>query len=198
MVSRRLFSSSVDEGRRDEVCRAFFEMYRQNPNEFPVETRDPAYLERMKNPATPSIPKCTTGCMTTGRRSMGSSARAVSCVSWPRSFMTCGRKGMRGRSSWSARFPYVSPVRDELTRYLPEQWGPVIDTEVDGKNSEPVKADLANPRYNKVFATRRVARAIFMGSAPDAEGQSARGVELAGIKLGVVRPGDKSPFSRTL
>ena len=36
VVSRRLFSSSVDEGRRDEVCRAFFEMYRQNPNEFPV------------------------------------------------------------------------------------------------------------------------------------------------------------------
>ena len=58
---------------------------------------------------------------------------------------------------------HVSPVRDELMRYLPEQWGPVIDTEVDGKNSEPVKSDLANPRYNKVFATRRVARAIFMG-----------------------------------
>lgn len=193
VVSRRLFSSSVDEGRRDEVCRAFFEMYRQNPNEFPVETRDPAYLERMKScyPVHPEVYDrlYDDWASIDGFQRTRGVLRFMAAV-----IHDLWAEGDEGPLIMVGSIPlHVSPVRDELMRYLPEQWGPVIDTEVDGKNSEPVKSDLANPRYNKVFATRRVARAIFMGSAPDAEGQSARGVELAGIKLGVVRPGDNIP-----
>lgn len=193
VVSRRLFSSTVDEGRRDEVCRAFFEMYRQNPNEFPVETRDPAYLERMKScyPVHPEVYDrlYDDWASIDGFQRTRGVLRFMAAV-----IHDLWAEGDEGPLIMVGSIPlHVSPVRDELTRYLPEQWGPVIDTEVDGKNSEPVKADLANPRYNKVFASRRVARAIFMGSAPDAEGQSARGVELAGIKLGVVRPGDNIP-----
>lgn len=193
VVSRRLFSSVVDEAQRDAVCQAFFEMYRQNSNEFPVETRDPAYLERMKScyPVHPEVYDrlYDDWASIDGFQRTRGVLRFMAAV-----IHELWAEGDQGPLIMVGSIPFdKSSVRDELLRYLPEQWGPVVDTEVDGRNSEPVKADNANTRYNKVFATRRVARTIFMGSAPDADGQSARGVELAGVKLGVVRPGDNIP-----
>lgn len=190
VVSRRLFSSVVDDARRDAACQAFFEMYRQNPTEFPVETRDPAYLERMKScyPVHPEVYDrlYDDWASIDGFQRTRGVLRFMAAV-----IHELWSEGDEGPLIMVGSLPFdKSPVRDELLRYLPEQWGPIVDTEVDGRNSEPVKADNANPRYNTVFASRRVARAIFMGSAPDAQGQSARGVERAGIKLGVVRPGD--------
>ena len=37
------------------------------------------------------------------------------------------------------------PVRYEMTRYLPEGWGAIIDTDIDGPTSRPMALDRDNP-----------------------------------------------------
>ena len=84
----------------------------------------------------------------------------------------------------------VSGVRSELTRYLPENWNAIVDGEVDGKNSVPYRLDKENSRFGMSRAARRVARTVFLGSAPSARGQSVRGIEASRVRLGVVQPGE--------
>ncbi len=81
------------------------------------------------------------------------------------------------------------PVASELTRYLEEGWAPVIELDVDGPNSLPLRLDRENPNLGRYSATRRVARAIYMGSAP-IERSSNRGIDDRSIKLGCVQPGE--------
>lgn len=193
VVSRRLFSSRVDKVERDAVCQAFFDMYKENPQEFPVETREVAYLERLKScyPVHPEVYDrlYDDWASIDGFQRTRGVLRFMAAV-----IHDLWTEGDAGPLIMVGSIPLnVSPVRDELTRYLPEAWNSVVDNEIDGRNSEPFKADAANPRYNETFATRRVARTIFMGSAPDTVGMNARGIELARIKLGVVRPGDNIP-----
>ena len=57
-------------------------------------------------------------------------------------------------------------VQNELTRYLPEHWTPVIEKDVDGPNSLPLRIDAEAPNLGKLSATRRVARTVYLGSAP--------------------------------
>ena len=85
--------------------------------------------------------------------------------------------------------PLDSPrVREELLRYLPENWNAVVDKDVEGDRSEPRAIDEANTRFGAIAAARRVARTIFMGSAPHGSGQAVRGIEEMRIRLGTVQP----------
>jgi hypothetical protein len=62
---------------------------------------------------------------------------------------------------------------------------------VDGPNSLPLKIDAELPNLGKFGATRRVARTIYLGSAPTAAA-AHRGLEDRRIKLGCVVPGESS------
>lgn len=84
----------------------------------------------------------------------------------------------------------VPVVRDELTRYLPEEWNGIVDSEVDGRNSAPYRQDTNNPRYFDFMASRRLARTIMLGSAPSKGEQGARGIEVSRIRLGTIQPGE--------
>jgi Helicase conserved C-terminal domain len=54
----------------------------------------------------------------------------------------------------------------------------------------PYKIDQSAPNLNRYSATRRVARAVFMGTAPT-EGQQNKGLDDKQINLGVVQPGER-------
>ena len=77
----------------------------------------------------------------------------------------------------------------ELTRYLADNWVPVIEKDVDGSGSLPLRLDGEVPNLGKFAASRRVARAIYLGSAPTADA-AQRGVEDRRVKLGCVMPGE--------
>ena len=49
---------------------------------------------------------------------------------------------------------------------LSDNWVPVIEKDVDGTNSLPLRLDGEVPNLGKFAACRRVARAIYLGSAP--------------------------------
>jgi hypothetical protein len=80
-------------------------------------------------------------------------------------------------------------VQSELTRYLPDNWVPVIEKDVDGPSALPLRLDGEIPNLGKFAACRRVARTIYLGSAPTATAAN-RGVEDRQIKLGCVMPGE--------
>jgi len=82
-----------------------------------------------------------------------------------------------------------SRVQFELTRYLSDNWVPIIEKDVDGASSLPLKMDGELPNLGKFSACRRVARTIYLGSAPTATAAN-RGVEDRQVKLGSVMPGE--------
>jgi len=80
-------------------------------------------------------------------------------------------------------------VQFELTRYLSDNWVPVIEKDVDGPSSLPLRIDGEVPNLGKFAACRRVARTIYMGSAPLMKA-AHRGIEDRRVKLGCVMPGE--------
>src|SRR5262249_21095801 len=93
--------------------------------------------------------------------------------------------------------PGTIPVDDalvqfELTRYLEDNWVPVIEKDVDGANSLPLALDRDNPNLGRYSACRRVARTIYLGSAPT-QRAAHRGLEDRQVKLGCVQPGETVP-----
>ena len=80
-------------------------------------------------------------------------------------------------------------VQFELTRYLDDQWVAVIEKDVDGANSLPLNLNRQNPNLGRYSACRRVARTIYMGSAPTLRA-SQRGIDDRQVKLGSVQPGE--------
>jgi hypothetical protein len=99
-------------------------------------------------------------------------------------------KGDRSPLILPSTVPIDDPrVQFELTRYLSDNWVPIIEKDVDGPNSLPLRIDGEVPNLGKVSATRRVARTIYLGSAPTAAA-AHRGLEDRRVKLGCVMPGE--------
>jgi hypothetical protein len=65
----------------------------------------------------------------------------------------------------------------------------VIEKDVDGPNSVPLRIDAETPNLGKYSACRRVARTVYLGSAPTAKAAN-KGLEDRRIKLGCVLPGE--------
>jgi Swt1-like HEPN len=78
-------------------------------------------------------------------------------------------------------------VRSELTQYLEDDFKPVID--IDGNNSTPAEVDRDRPTLGQRKVTRRIARAIFLGSAATLKA-AHKGIEQPSVWLGVAVPGD--------
>ncbi|MGH8701758.1 MAG: ATP-binding protein, partial [Burkholderiales bacterium] len=99
-------------------------------------------------------------------------------------------KGDRNPLILPANIPIDDPrVQFELTRYLSDNWVPIIEKDVDGPNSLPLRIDSDVPNLGKFAACRRVARTIYLGSAPTTSAAN-RGLEDRRVKLGCVIPGE--------
>lgn len=85
-------------------------------------------------------------------------------------------------------------TRNELTYYLPAGWDAVIERDIDGERAETTELENKEPRFGQVNAARRVARTLFLGSAPSSvSGKfSIRGIDRARVILGCLQPGQPS------
>jgi hypothetical protein len=84
---------------------------------------------------------------------------------------------------------YDSATVNELMLYVDDALRPVVEREVDGTDSLPLHLDKENPNFGRLSAARRVARTIFMGTAPRLR-SSTKGIEDKRIILGCVQPGE--------
>ncbi len=108
-----------------------------------------------------------------------------------RSLYRTKEKGDRNPLILPASIPIDdSRVQFELTRYLSDNWVPILEKDVDGPNSLPLQIDAQqSATLGKFQATRRVARMIYLGSAPTPT-VANRGLEDRRVKLGSVMPGE--------
>ncbi|KAB8333560.1 hypothetical protein SD80_012900 [Scytonema tolypothrichoides VB-61278] len=65
----------------------------------------------------------------------------------------------------------------------------MIEKDIDGPNSVPLRIDRENPNLGRYSATRRVSRTLYLGSAPTLRAAN-KGLEDRSIKLGCVQPGE--------
>ncbi len=82
-------------------------------------------------------------------------------------------------------------VQPEVNHYLPDNWPPVIERDIDGPNSLPARTDGEVPNLGRYSTCRKVARTIFLGSAPT-PAVANQGLEDRRIKLGCVSPGESA------
>jgi len=192
IVRRRLFQPLSDPAHfkdRDVVARAFAEFYRTQQAEFPPECRESEYEQRIKMayPIHPEIfDRLYTDWSTLVKfqRTRGV-LRLMAAV-----IHSLWEKGDRNPLILPGNVAIDDPrVQSELTRYLSDNWVPVIEKDVDGPNSLPLKLDSELPNLGKFSACRRVARAIYMGSAPTTAA-AHKGIEDRRVKLGCVMPGE--------
>jgi predicted AAA+ superfamily ATPase len=191
IVRRRLFTPARDEAARDAACREFARMYASaDAADFPPECREGVYLDRLRA-AYPIHPEFFDrlyddwSTLENFQKTRGVLRLMAAVIHelWTR--------GDRSTLIMPGSIPLeAQAVREELTRYLPEGWSALVDKDVDGPRSEPRKIDEGNPRLGALLAARRVARAIFLGSAPSVRQQAVRGIEDIRVRLGVVQPGE--------
>ncbi len=190
VVRRRLFLDCKDPEAREAVCSAFSRMYNDYSSDFPIESKELTYRDRMIScyPIHPEI-------FDRLYEDWASLERFQRTRGVLRLMASVIHELWMGNDEGLMIMPGSVPldvpsVRDELTRHLDEGWNSVVDTEVDSKNSEPYRKDKNNSRYGKLLAMRRVARTIMLGSAPSARDASVRGIEASRVRLGVVQAGE--------
>lgn len=192
IVRRRLFEplSGPDAFKqRDVTARAFADLYHAQGAEFPPECRGGDYEKRIQAayPIHPEIfDRLYTDWSTLVKfqRTRGV-LRLMAAV-----IHSLWEKGDRNPLILPSTIPIDDArVQSELTRYLSDNWAPIIEKDVDGPSSLPLRIDGEQPNLGKLHATRRVARTIYLGSAPTAAA-AHRGLEDRRVKLGCVMPGE--------
>jgi predicted AAA+ superfamily ATPase len=192
IVRRRLFEPLAGPEafkQRDVTARAFADLYRAQSAEFPLECRGGEYEKRIQA-AYPIHPEIFDrlysdwSTLVKFQRTRGV-LRLMAAV-----IHSLWEKGDRNPLILPSTIPIDDArVQSELTRYLSDNWAPIIEKDVDGPSSLPLRIDAEQPNLGKLHAARRVARTIYLGSAPTAAA-AHRGLEDRRVKLGCVMPGE--------
>lgn len=191
IVRRRLFASINDKLAMESVCRAFADFYTANRDDFPQETQESRYFERLVH-AYPIHPEVfdrlyedwsTLDNFQRTRGVLKMMAKVIHRL-W--------KDGNNDPLIMPGSLPlYDADVRNEVIYYLPQGWDPVIERDVDGERAETTEIENKDTRFGSVQACRRSARAVFLGSAPSTTNQLVRGLELERVILGVIQPGQQ-------
>lgn len=191
IVRRRLFASISDRLAAEGVCRAYADFYTANRDDFPQETQESRYFERLVH-AYPIHPEVfdrlyedwsTLDNFQRTRGVLKMMAKVIHRL-W--------KDGNNDPLIMPGSLPlYDADVRNEVIYYLPQGWDPVIERDVDGERAETTEIENKDTRFGSVQACRRAARAVFLGSAPTTTNQLTRGLELERVILGVIQPGQQ-------
>ncbi len=200
IVRRRLFEPMGTEkyALRDAVIKKYSEMYASQSAEFPIECKEANYEKRMRA-AYPFHPElfdrlygdwCSLEKFQRTRGVLRLMAAAIFAL-W--------RDGDKGLLLMPGNMPLgEGQITSELTRYLDDPWLPVLEKDVDGEGALPQALDGANPNLGRYSACRRVARTLFMGSAPTLHAAN-KGLNDRQVRLGCVQPGENvATFSDAL
>jgi len=191
IVRRRLFNTVTDSAARDATVNAFQEMYRKNDGDYPRGVTESTYRQRMLS-AYPIHPELFDrlyqdwSTLENFQRTRGVLRLMANVI----------------HQLWLDDDPslMIMPstiplwkdlVRDEILRYLPteQNWTAIVETDIDGDKSKPYELERDFSTLKPYQASRRVARAIFIGSAPSVAMQGTRGLDEKHLHLATVQPG---------
>jgi len=192
IVRRRLFKEIPGDmfHHKDNTLKQFAKLYRENGNDFPQGCSDEDYRRKLEK-SYPIHPELfdqlyiSWGSLEKFQKTRGVLRLMAQVIH--ELWMNNDPSVMIMPGNISISSPRVEP---ELLHYLDTNWQAIIAGDIDGSSSTPFKIDQAAPNLNRYSATRRVARTIFMGSAP-MHGQQNMGLDDKQINLGVVQPGER-------
>jgi predicted AAA+ superfamily ATPase len=192
IVRRRLFEPVAEPDRkaaREATARAFAELYRTQAAEFPGDCRDVGYTKRIES-AFPLHPELFSR--------LYEDWSSLERFQRTRGVLRLMAKVVHALWAGGDPAPLVMPasvpldeprVASELNQYLPDNWMPILDADIDGPTSVPAQLDNEVPNLGRYRAARRVARTIFLGSAPRT-GSPHQGIDASRVRLGCAVPGE--------
>lgn len=191
IVRRRLFKDSNSDQINEiaAIAKQFAHMYRDGGNKFPKECREADYEERIRSsyPIHPEL-------LDRLYRDWATLER------FQRTRGVLHLMSTIVHSLWTSNdsSPLIMPgnvplvdasVSQAMSQYLEDAWKPLLDSEIDSGSSISFKIDAERPVLGQRNLTRRIARTIFIGSAPTLN-SSHKGLEEHNLHLGVSVPGD--------
>jgi predicted AAA+ superfamily ATPase len=191
IVRRRLFepTDAAAQGHIAAVARQFVQFYAEHKGEFPRECGELEYERRIRR-AYPIHPELFDrlyqdwSTLERFQRTRGV-LRLMSAV-----VHELWRSQDQGPLIMAGSIPLdAAKVGNELTQYLPDAWKPIIDADIDGETAMPMRIDAERPTFGARALTRRIARTVFVGSAPTLQ-TAHKGIERQHVWLGVAVPGD--------
>jgi uncharacterized protein len=194
IVRRRLFEQIRDDKAREQVCRAFADAYIAEGAKLPQETQESRYFDRMiqSYPIHPEVFAQLYEQWTTidGFQRTRGVLKLMAKVIY-RLWQDNNNDLMILPGSLPL---YDGSARNELIYYLGPGWDPVMDRDVDGERAETTILESKEPRFGSVQAARRVARTVFLSSAPSSVNAKPgiRGIDRGRILLGCLQPGQAS------
>ena len=194
IVRRRLFETIRDINGRDEVCRAFADAYVTEGIKVPQETQEARYYDRMVQ-SYPIHPEVFTQLYEEWTTIEGFQRTRGVLKLMAKVIYRLWQDNNKDLMILPASIPlYDGSARNELIYYLGPGWDPVIDRDIDGERAETTLIEAKETRFGSVQAARRVARTIFLGSAPSSVTMKPgiRGLDRARVLLGCLQPGQTS------
>ncbi|MGW8159015.1 MAG: ATP-binding protein [Desulfoprunum sp.] len=194
IVRRRLFDEVRDGKARETVCRAFADSYLSEGERLPGETQESRYFDRLLQayPIHPEVFDRLYEDWTTidgFQRTRGVLKLMANVI------YRLWKDDNKDLMILPGSLPlYDGASRNELTYHLGPGWDPVVEKDIDGERAETTELENKEPRFGAVNAARRVARTIFLGSAPSSVATKAgiRGLDRGRILLGCLQPGQTS------
>jgi predicted AAA+ superfamily ATPase len=191
IVRRRLFAHINDRLASEAVCRAYVDFYAANGSDFPRETQESRYYERLRH-AYPIHPEVFDrlyedwSSLDNFQRTRGVLKLMAKVI------YRLWKDGNNDPLIMPGSLPlYDADTRNEAIYYLPQGWDPVLEKDIDGERAETTDIENRDTRLGSVQACRRAARTIFLGSAPSTPNQMVRGVEVERVILGSIQPGQQ-------
>ena len=199
IVRRRIFKPLTGgaAGGRDLVVSKFMDFYQRNANIVPSEVQQPQYRDVMKA-AYPIHPEMFNrlyqdwSTLERFQRTRGVLRLMATVVHalWVR--------GDQSAMIMPATIPLDdTKVFEEITSHLDDPWKPVVDADIAGPGSTADTIDRDIPLLGKSMAAKRVARCVFLSTAPmvnrnarAGESGPIPGVEQKRVVLGATYPGD--------
>jgi predicted AAA+ superfamily ATPase len=194
IVRRRLFDPVRDEKARETVCRAFADAYVAEGSKLPTETQEGRYYDRLLQ-AYPIHPEVFDRLYEDWTTIDGFQRTRGVLKLMAKVIYRLWKDDNKDLMILPGSLPlYDGGSRNELTYYLPAGWDPVVEKDIDGDRAETTELESKEPRFGAVNAARRVARTIFLGSAPSSVATKTgnRGLDRARILLGCFQPGQTS------
>ena len=194
IVRRRLFEPVRDERVCETVCRAFADIYIAEGVKLPAETQERRYYDRLLQ-AYPIHPEVFDRLYEDWTTIDGFQRTRGVLKLMAKVIYRLWKDDNKDLLIMPGSLPlHDGSSRNELTYYLPAGWDAVIERDIDGERAETTALESREPRFGQVGAARRIARTIFLGSAPSSvvSKVAARGLDRAHIILGCLQPGQTS------
>jgi len=194
IVRRRLFETIRDSKARDQVCRAFADAYVTEGSKVPQETQEARYYDRMVQ-SYPIHPEVFAQLYEEWTTIDGFQRTRGVLKLMAKVIFRLWQDNDKDLMILPGSLPlYDGSARNELIYYLSPGWDPVMDRDIDGERAETTILESRETRFGAVQAARRVARTIFLNSAPSSVNAKpgTRGINRGQVLLGCLQPGQTS------